>query len=593
MDQKATELIESRILDYTLFMATEAVLHGKKDSPHLNIMASLYNEEHASTEQEVRHHLIALAQIAQRKKEATLAELKKAFGALLQALSEWREETGQNLFGQQTAAVDMEFRVQVILDRTRPGVQPLSPEEMHAKFDHTLCSKKTVKAMLEIMEKYVNRPQSQWALEFAHKHAFDHFLDEILEWCRLVHSALPEVDLIKTATKEPQLIDKDSVRFSEGAVRQLFDEENDADADGAAGQWDSLVRSYDPGLAPTASSATGPSKKQTKAPAHKATAGAAATAAPSAAPAAAAKSKVPRAEAPRQKSPQPSPPQRKERRFHSVRVERVNDEEFEHDDADSRRRGKERASPELAVERDYEVGGLDEPHTPQGKRRPLSPRTIAANVVRRSATRAGMAETDAAVQNLLRASQNLTNIVGDDDPINRVPNYPARRAQVRRSVNYHPPIEVSDSDEDESGRKPKLQITTPRLSTPQELRSLNVEREGQRIASPVRRIPGRKRPWGEEEVANLIQGVEKYGVGAWCVIRDNVYLNFRSSVDIKDKWRNLVKTGEVNPADYTLVDRSVYSRSGSRTNTPQQKKKKKKTTTTTNTTREKVEMGQW
>eukprot|EP00052_Salpingoeca_macrocollata_P025861 m.237110 g.237110 ORF g.237110 m.237110 type:complete len:178 (+) comp22495_c1_seq2:1649-2182(+) len=138
-----------------------------------------------------------------------------------------------------------------------------------------------------------------------------------------------------------------------------------------------------------------------------------------------------------------------------------------------------------------------------------------------------------------------------------------------------------------------VQITTPRLSTPQELRSLNVEREGQRIASPVRRIPGRKRPWGEEEVANLIQGVEKYGVGAWCVIRDNVYLNFRSSVDIKDKWRNLVKTGEVNPADYTLVDRSVYSRSGSRTNTPQQKKKKKKTTTTTNTTREKVEMGQW
>ena len=49
--------------------------------------------------------------------------------------------------------------------------------------------------------------------------------------------------------------------------------------------------------------------------------------------------------------------------------------------------------------------------------------------------------------------------------------------------------------------------------------------------------------WTTEEEESIISGVEKFGIGRWAEIRDeykNVFQN-RSSVDIKDKYRNLQK----------------------------------------------------
>ena len=51
-----------------------------------------------------------------------------------------------------------------------------------------------------------------------------------------------------------------------------------------------------------------------------------------------------------------------------------------------------------------------------------------------------------------------------------------------------------------------------------------------------------KRIWTAEEEQNLNLGVEKYGLGNWAKIRDDPDFSFqegRSSVDLKDKWRNL------------------------------------------------------
>ena len=48
--------------------------------------------------------------------------------------------------------------------------------------------------------------------------------------------------------------------------------------------------------------------------------------------------------------------------------------------------------------------------------------------------------------------------------------------------------------------------------------------------------------WSDEEIASLRAGVAKYGQGAWAKIRhctDFDFLPHRTSVDLKDKWRNM------------------------------------------------------
>eukprot|EP01137_Pigoraptor_chileana_P009116 Opistho-2@56924 len=54
-----------------------------------------------------------------------------------------------------------------------------------------------------------------------------------------------------------------------------------------------------------------------------------------------------------------------------------------------------------------------------------------------------------------------------------------------------------------------------------------------------------RRPWTSQEVDCLRRGVAEKGLGQWSQIR-TAYLNVlasRTSVDIKDKWRNMVKSG--------------------------------------------------
>ncbi|KAL9674956.1 hypothetical protein QQ045_003155 [Rhodiola kirilowii] len=56
---------------------------------------------------------------------------------------------------------------------------------------------------------------------------------------------------------------------------------------------------------------------------------------------------------------------------------------------------------------------------------------------------------------------------------------------------------------------------------------------------------GRKhnRYWSEYEIAKLIEGVAEYGVGRWTEIKKGLFppTTRRTSVDLKDKWRNLLK----------------------------------------------------
>ncbi|CAH1251201.1 TERF2 [Branchiostoma lanceolatum] len=51
--------------------------------------------------------------------------------------------------------------------------------------------------------------------------------------------------------------------------------------------------------------------------------------------------------------------------------------------------------------------------------------------------------------------------------------------------------------------------------------------------------------WMDSEVENLIKGVKKYGLGNWAKIKDNFRFNGRTNVNLKDKWRQLIKSGVV------------------------------------------------
>nr|CAB3494573.1 unnamed protein product [Digitaria exilis] len=60
--------------------------------------------------------------------------------------------------------------------------------------------------------------------------------------------------------------------------------------------------------------------------------------------------------------------------------------------------------------------------------------------------------------------------------------------------------------------------------------------------------------WTAQEVKLLVQGVSKFGVGRWSKLK-NKYFNtsIRTTVNLKDKWRNLVRAYQKKVQKYTLL----------------------------------------
>jgi hypothetical protein len=56
------------------------------------------------------------------------------------------------------------------------------------------------------------------------------------------------------------------------------------------------------------------------------------------------------------------------------------------------------------------------------------------------------------------------------------------------------------------------------------------------------KVARRRIRWTEEEAGYVRQGVKKFGYGKWMQIRASYpFKSCRSSVDIRDKWRNMQK----------------------------------------------------
>lgn len=54
-------------------------------------------------------------------------------------------------------------------------------------------------------------------------------------------------------------------------------------------------------------------------------------------------------------------------------------------------------------------------------------------------------------------------------------------------------------------------------------------------------VPGKKGRWTEDEVDMLVEGVRLFGVGNWRQILDYFPFEGRTNVNLKDKYRNLLR----------------------------------------------------
>ncbi|CAH3192094.1 unnamed protein product [Porites evermanni] len=106
------------------------------------------------------------------------------------------------------------------------------------------------------------------------------------------------------------------------------------------------------------------------------------------------------------------------------------------------------------------------------------------------------------------------------------------RSAKRRFNEHQSDAEILDwdSDSDDDFDETEIKRKTIKLSSPRK-RVLNVK-------LPVRE---RRRFWTDKETKWLKDGVKTYGEGNWAVILDAYNFVGRTSVHLKDKWRNLQK----------------------------------------------------
>ena len=94
----------------------------------------------------------------------------------------------------------------------------------------------------------------------------------------------------------------------------------------------------------------------------------------------------------------------------------------------------------------------------------------------------------------------------------------------------------------------------PRLERPAKERRTGWQPESvTRRVGPREREPslqGTKQKWTREESELVIEGVAKHGYGEWAAIQKELFAeSARTSVDIKDRWRNMLK-GASKPNDF-------------------------------------------
>ncbi|GER52356.1 Myb family transcription factor family protein [Striga asiatica] len=107
-------------------------------------------------------------------------------------------------------------------------------------------------------------------------------------------------------------------------------------------------------------------------------------------------------------------------------------------------------------------------------------------------------------------------------------------------------VQVFASSEKRKFYMEKKTIQLKRDSQRKKMRSYKTSSDDEVVTVPTANGGIRRkhhRPWSLSEVVKLVEGVAKYGAGRWSEIKRVAFssYSYRTSVDLKDKWRNLLK----------------------------------------------------
>eukprot|EP01135_Chromosphaera_perkinsii_P012071 Nk52_evm9s2579 gene=Nk52_evmTU9s2579 len=111
------------------------------------------------------------------------------------------------------------------------------------------------------------------------------------------------------------------------------------------------------------------------------------------------------------------------------------------------------------------------------------------------------------------------------------------RRQDKRESNSGRGRQKSPSDDSDDEFRPKKSKTSAPARSGKPITSKSTPR-----AAPRKKGERQKRRvWTEDEIRNLALGLKDFGVGDWQEIKKTYEFNNRSTVDLKDKYRNLMK----------------------------------------------------
>ncbi|DBA91273.1 TPA: mitogen-activated protein kinase tyrosine protein phosphatase sdp1 [Trebouxia sp. C0005] len=143
------------------------------------------------------------------------------------------------------------------------------------------------------------------------------------------------------------------------------------------------------------------------------------------------------------------------------------------------------------------------------------------------------------------------------DPVTSPLPQPVRKVSARRQLKYSQLASTESDQKLTSSAKCKcdeeqalgLQRLRPRTTSEKELQAHEDEEFLHAELCSRNRRCKHHNPWTLEETLTLIRGVEDCGGGKWADIKKRKYKSIenRSAVDLKDKWRNLMRVA-VRPA---------------------------------------------
>lgn len=131
-------------------------------------------------------------------------------------------------------------------------------------------------------------------------------------------------------------------------------------------------------------------------------------------------------------------------------------------------------------------------------------------------------------------SQLVASLLASSSQAARTPLGSNKKPKNSTSLNFDDSDLSSDEDEENGPPPPQAKAAEPSKHS-STVRNINVNQPPQKRQ--------RKRMWSKEEEEAVAAGVKRHGVGNWSkILKDyEAVLVGRSSVNVKDKWRNMNK----------------------------------------------------